>query len=106
MVAVTSIAGNYLEALGTRLISGRNVILNGETAVVVSNEFAHAFFGDQNPIGQWVRVSGSSMEVVGVVQRLVTLDEGRKPVLELYRPYEPLKAAGSGTLAFPFGSHV
>lgn len=69
---VVGVTSNFLDANGHELASGRNIAppdVSGATDVVLlGSRVAESLFGDADPIGQSVRISGRDFLVIGVLQ--------------------------------------
>jgi predicted permease len=75
--AFNAVTPGYFDALGLRLLRGRFIgpqdLAEGDTVAVVSQAFARAYFGDDDPLGQRIAWSFSGREygpwfrIVGVV---------------------------------------
>jgi predicted permease len=68
-----SISPGYLEAAGTRLLSGRDVTWHDDakspSVAIVNETFAHKMFGTDSPLGRsFLTGQNSPCEVVGVVE--------------------------------------
>lgn len=81
------VSRDYLNTMGIQLIAGRDFNKNepagGAIGAIVSRAFAERVFGARNPLGQHVRGSGKTYEIVGVTENTKsrTLGEGVRPVL-------------------------
>jgi putative ABC transport system permease protein len=69
-VALVYTEGNYVSAGGITLLSGRWIGDNSKSEVVINETLARKWFGDANPIGQYIRTDGSkadaAWQVIGV----------------------------------------
>jgi len=100
--------GDYFEALGIGVRQGRVIqspdLANGAARVIVVNEtFARAAFGNENPIGRFVNLWGSSeqpiwREIVGVVSDVRTFGREADAPGEIYIPFT--QAPQNAWLAF------
>ena len=80
---IYNISPGYLRAAGTTLLAGRDINVhdrNDSTPVALINQtFARLVFGNENPLGQRVRISlsGHPIEVAGIVEdgKYETLNE-------------------------------
>jgi predicted permease len=86
---VFQMSPGYLEAAGTRLLSGRDVSWD-DTAktpcvAIVNQSFAHKMWGDSPALGQHFIVSGNLTQVVGVAEdgKYHDLEEPPQPVAYL-----------------------
>ena len=99
-VHVNLISPSFFQAMGTRMIAGRDFAAtdrSGAPDVAIVNEtFARKYFGRENPIGKTIRQPGrpsrpeTTHEVVGYVQDAV---------------YRSLRIAVPPTLYLPFAQH-
>ncbi len=89
---VNYVSPSYLEALGTRLLAGRELResddrADAERVVVVNESVVSQFFPDENPVGRHLSMLGDDWRIVGVVAnvpvRRVDLPSG----LALYVPH-------------------
>lgn len=68
---VRSISGNFLRALGTPLLAGRELVFADRLAkplrVMVNHTFAEQYLSDGNIIGRQISDDTGSMEIVGIV---------------------------------------
>jgi predicted permease len=95
-VAQRAVAAGYFEAMGMRLLRGRDLdradIDRGEPVVVVDEAMVAAYFGDEDPIGRRVAFgyqsnNGPWRTIVGVVQNTVTTGLTElNPIPKLYLP--------------------
>ncbi|MET0556575.1 MAG: ADOP family duplicated permease [Vicinamibacteria bacterium] len=104
---VFAMSPGYLEAAGTRLVSGRDVSWHDapETprVAVVNRTFARALWADAPPLGQRFLLRGRLTEVVGV------LEDGKyREVTEPPQPavYLPLAQAGPGGVVYVVRSRL
>jgi len=70
------VSPGYLEALGTRLISGRHLSdadnrIDGPRVVVISQATERMFFPDGDPLGRPLQIAGNTWQVVGVIADVV-----------------------------------
>jgi predicted permease len=86
---VFTISPGYLEAAGTRLLSGRDVSWHDTTqtpyVAIVNETFARKMWGDTSAIGQRFIVRGHLTEVVGMVEdgKYHNMQESQQPVAYL-----------------------
>ena len=86
---VFTISPGYLEAAGTRLLSGRDVSWHDTPktpfVAIVNQTFAQKMWGNRPAVGQRFIVSGHLSEVVGVVEdgKYHNLQESQQPVAYL-----------------------
>ncbi len=92
-----SVSAGYLHAIGMRLVEGRWMTDNEPADVVMVNEsLARREFGNQDPVGKRLRVSGdtpttsSPATIVGVVADLKYTKLDADPEPEVYVPYRQL----------------
>ena len=89
---VFTISPGYLEAAGTRLLSGRDVSWHDTPktpmVAIVNKTFAQQMWGNTPPIGQRFIVLGHLREVVGVVEdgKYHNMQESPQPVVYLSLP--------------------
>jgi predicted permease len=96
-VLVRPVTSGYFAAMGTRLLRGRGFVAadrsGAERAIVVDEEFAHRVWGDEDPMGRPVLLSGPpdgpqpAARVVGVVEgvHMNRLDADLRPTM--YVPF-------------------
>jgi putative ABC transport system permease protein len=97
VVEFRAVAGDYVRAMGMRLVSGRGIdrgtVERQEPLVVVNQALVRAYFPTQDPIGQ--RIAGGSLPwltIVGIVADTPTaalVEVNRMPTL-----YMPMSIAG------------
>jgi predicted permease len=98
---VFQMSPGYLEAAGTRLLSGRDVswhdTTNSPYVAIVNETFARQMWGKTPAIGQRFIVSGKLTEVVGVAEdgKYHDLQESPQPVV-----YLPLSQSEQGEAIF------
>jgi predicted permease len=67
-----SISPGYLEAAGTRLLSGRDFTWHDDEkaprVAIINQTFAHGMFGNESPLGRTFLSGQESCEVVGIVE--------------------------------------
>ncbi|HXP62707.1 MAG TPA: FtsX-like permease family protein, partial [Dongiaceae bacterium] len=92
LVATQNAVGpNYFSLMGTRLLAGRGIAPDDRAdtplVTVVSHQLARRLFGDRNPVGEWVKIEGKRMQIVGVCadEPVYGLHEAGQPTF--YRPY-------------------
>ncbi len=92
LVDYAEIDGDFLDAAGIPLVSGRGFgpadRADTEEVVLVSEEFARRFFPGSDPVGRTVVVNGDPVRVIGVTadHKVRTLGETSRPFV--YRSYE------------------
>jgi predicted permease len=98
---VYEMSPGYLEAAGTRQLSGRDVSWHDTTrtpyVAIVNQTFARKMWGETPAIGQRFIVRGNLTEVVGVAEdgKYHDLEESPQPVV-----YLPLPQSGQGETIF------
>jgi putative ABC transport system permease protein len=91
VAAQNAVGPNYFSLMGTRLLAGRGIAPDDRPdtppVTVVSRQLARRLFGDRNPVGQWVKIEGKRMQIVGVCadEPVYGLHEAGQPTF--YRPY-------------------
>jgi predicted permease len=89
IVAFNFISPDYFATIGQRLHQGRDFSdrdgMNSPRVAVVTQKFAHRFFGNQSPVGRRFRQGGGDIEIVGVVQdaRDQSVRNGPEPTVYL-----------------------
>ncbi len=87
------IEGNYFEALGIPLVSGRTFNRSDNASspqvAIVNQALAERDFPDRDPVGQTIRVEGSWVEIVGMV-RNVAHDHRGAVVPKVYIPHSQI----------------
>ncbi len=89
IVAFNFISSDYFATLGQPLLRGRDFndrdSMNSPRVAVVTEKFAHRFFGDQDPLGRKFRQGGGDIEIVGVVHdaRDQSVRNGPEPTVYL-----------------------
>lgn len=90
-VALNNVAGNWFAVMGTRILAGRaidnNDRENGALVAVVSQLFAHQFFLDRDPVGQWITIEGKKRQIIGVAENGFNEDIRERPAPYLYLPF-------------------
>jgi ABC-type antimicrobial peptide transport system permease subunit len=94
----------YFRTIGARLLRGRGVESHdGSSAAkigVVNATMARFYFGTQDPIGRFLRVEGTPVEVVGVVADVTDHDLRAESVRRLYLPLAQRADGGPGSVVF------
>ena len=113
--SVMHVGAGFLRTLEAAIIRGRDITEDDEKAgakpvVVVSDAYARAHFGDENPLGQLLNIPGESpelarlnFEIVGVVRDLRygrLLDERPRVVFVPSRIFD-----GEGHMVFAIRTH-
>ncbi len=69
---ITGVTSNYAEVRNFDLLSGVFIspahVINSEQVVVLGSSVAEALFGNRDPVGAQVRLSGRSFRVIGVLE--------------------------------------
>jgi putative ABC transport system permease protein len=93
IVAVRSVAADYVETAGMRLVRGRHLERadqdRADPAAVVNQAFAAAYFPAGDPLGQRVRLGAEgsiSLTIVGIVSNTPTVTLTQPSVAKLYLP--------------------
>ncbi len=92
-VKYNAVSANYLSATGTSIIAGRGFEpqddVSGPPVVVISRTMAHRYWGDQNPIGQTIRLVERKLDarVVGVSEDAPINAIGEVPEPYFYMPF-------------------
>ena len=98
IVAVRSVAGDYMTTMGMRLLRGRRIergdVERNERAVVVNQAFVDAYMAKDDPLGRRIGfgLAGSSgfrsiaLTIVGVVANTPTNTLTEAPVLKVFMP--------------------
>jgi predicted permease len=91
-VAFRAISPAYFETMEIALLQGRpfdSGDVEQPTTAIVNRLFAEMYWPEEDPIGKWIRLPGSSEEltVVGVVENVKHYGLDKPPQPELYRPY-------------------
>jgi putative ABC transport system permease protein len=85
-VAFSTIATeyDYAETMGVKMLEGRDFSrdFKSDSSAVVINQAASEYMGIKNPIGQKIKIFGSDLEIIGVMQNVVMGSP--------YQPVEPL----------------
>jgi putative ABC transport system permease protein len=88
----SNVSQDYFRALGLDIVRGRGIGADdregGVPVVVINATLARRHFGDQDPLGRRLTISGSSREVVGVVSDFYNLGLRDSPVPHLFVPFE------------------
>lgn len=90
-VGFNNVAGNYFSSMGTQVMAGRGIDANDREGsplvAVVSQRLARQVWGDRNPLGEWLSVSGKKLQVVGVAADAPANDLHERPEPFLYLPF-------------------
>lgn len=93
-----NISPGYLEAAGTRLLSGRDLNehdrLGTQEVAIVNDALAHLLFENESPLGHRIRLGDQTLEIIGVVEtgKYQFLGEDPYPAVFL-----PIAQAGPGS---------
>ncbi len=64
---------DYMETISTNIASGRfftkNEDRSGSRVTVIGDGIKEAFFGDQDPIGQYIKIDNMKFRVIGVLEK-------------------------------------
>ena len=82
----------YLDAIGTRLIKGRNFThddrVDSPRVALVNEAFVNQFLSGQDPIGQqFAQAGGQPVSIIGVTDNVMNADFDDKLEPQIYRPY-------------------
>ena len=116
-VAVDWVMGNYFEAVGVRILSGRALsdadTLSSEPVVVVNDTLARRYWPGQDPVGRRLawgnpRTHGPWMRVVGVVGDIKQAGLAAPTEPETWQPWMqmPDQALGSTIVGVFRGMHL
>ncbi len=88
----TPVTAGYFEAIGTRLIKGRNFTdrdrEGAPPVALVDRAFVRDFFPDREPIGeQFKEMGGAPREIIGVVTDVINEDFDERRDSRFYVPY-------------------
>jgi putative ABC transport system permease protein len=93
-IKYNSISSNYLNVMGTRLLSGRAFDqtdqTNGPAVVLISETMAQRFWGQQNPIGKFIHLKAAGerdYRIAGIVEDAPVNAIGERCEPYLYLPY-------------------
>lgn len=92
VVAFRGISPTYFETMEIALFQGRPFTsgdVENPTTAIVNRLFAEMYWPDDDPIGKWINLLGSTVQltVVGVVDNVKHYGLDKPPQPELYRPY-------------------
>ena len=64
---------DYMETISSNISNGRfftkNEDRSGARVTVIGDEIREAFFGDQNPIGEYIKIDGVKFRIIGVLEK-------------------------------------
>jgi len=90
-VFLNNVGGNYFRLMGTHVVAGRSIDSRDRAgaalAVVVSQSFGRAVFGNRDPLGNWVRIDGKPRQVVGVAEDGPSNDFHEQPKPFVFLPF-------------------
>lgn len=93
-IKYNSISSNYLNVMGTRLLSGRALNqtdqTNGPPVVLISETMARRFWGQENPVGKLIHLKTAGNQdyrIIGIAQDAPINEIGERPEPYLYLPY-------------------
>ena len=92
-VVTRAVSFEYPRLVGIPLLKGRLTADNEAARVVMVNQtFARRVFGDENPLGQRLRISGGPAAIVGVVGDLKVSRLDAEPEPEILVPFQQASA--------------
>ena len=66
---VASVDSTFLQVFDYQLITGdKNTVLNEPNNIIVTSETATKFFGNNNPIGESLKLRGEDFKITGVLE--------------------------------------
>ncbi len=84
-VAVRGVDGGFIELNRVKLVRGRHISENDDllraNVAVISEDVAAELFGKSDPLGQFVQVSGITLEVIGLSEKLEIMGNSDTKVL-------------------------
>lgn len=87
---VYNISPGYFQAAGTRYLAGRDVDSHDHTGsqpvVVVNEACAQVLFGNENPLGKYMRIGSDKIKIIGVVETGKYEFLGEDPHPAVFRP--------------------
>ncbi|MEK6286924.1 MAG: ABC transporter permease [Acidobacteriota bacterium] len=91
-VLYTPVTPGYFEAIGTRLIKGRNLTSqdrgDSPRVALVNEAFVNEFLPGQDPIGQqFAQPRGPAVSIIGVTANVMNADFDDKLEAQIYAPY-------------------
>ena len=91
-ILYTPVTQGYLEAIGTKLVKGRNVNdqdrADTPRVALVNEAFARQYLPGQDPIGQQFKGPGSPpVSIIGVTSNVMNADFDDKTEAQIYAPY-------------------
>jgi predicted permease len=97
---IYDVSPGYLRTAQTRLLSGRDIDAddreNSPPVAIVNEALAHLLFGNENPLGQYIRLGADpkdkGLKIIGVVEtgKYISLNEDPRPAL-----FRPIAQSGS-----------
>lgn len=97
---IYDVSPSYLRTAQTRLLSGRGIDVHDRESsppvAIVNEALAHLLFGNENPLGQYVRVGADpkdkGLKIIGVVEtgKYISLNESPRPAV-----FRPVAQTGS-----------
>ncbi len=92
VVAFRGISPSYFETMEIALLQGRHFTsgdVENPTTAIVNRLLVEMYWPDDEPIGKWIRLPGSTVQltVVGVVDNVKHYGLDKPPQPELYQPY-------------------
>lgn len=96
-IRYNQISPDYLAVAGTRLLTGRpftrDDVAGGLRVALVSETMARRFWPSDNPVGAWLRVDQTDVQIVGVVENAAISSLREEPEPFLYVPFSQLPAS-------------
>ncbi|HSW51166.1 MAG TPA: ADOP family duplicated permease, partial [Bryobacteraceae bacterium] len=92
------VSPGYLRLMRIPLVAGRDFtdrdVRGSEQVIIVNQTFARRYFGDREPLGRKVRVSGALSTVVGVARDSKYRNPPEGPTASFYGPLEQMFWSG------------
>jgi putative ABC transport system permease protein len=88
-----SVSQGLFDLLGLEIVRGRSFEPqdgpDSPPVTVISQELAHRYWPDEDPVGTRIQVAGDStwLEIVGIVGDVRNASDSQRPALNLYLPY-------------------
>lgn len=90
-IGIVVVTPDYFRAIGAPLLRGRGLTQQDDDqaprVAVVNAAAAAQWFPNQDPIGQRVRMSGTSYDVVGIVGDILHEDPGERAMPQIFTSY-------------------
>lgn len=91
MAAIDMIGADYARTIGARLLAGRDMAASDEDhsmrTVVVNDAFAKFYYTNTNPVGQFIRVGKTAVEIIGVIADVRAQTLAEPPRRRVYAPF-------------------